>query len=1150
MKPLGTDIVINFTTDRGLEIVGCDMPEGAIDIDLLPAITIEFTMPVAQGNKETGTLIEKNIQFKKTGTDEFLDSSYELIGDGKKVKVTSKEYFLKNTQYQLIVKENLISGFVSNHTKFGREEVVVTFTTADIEDELGTTPRNPILIYSARQLYDIYDLYVDEKGVSKWGQKHYKLMSDIDLKDLWKDEELKNSGVIEQDINTWIPNRLALDRRVPYSGGSFNGNGKTVKNLIYKKNTSRKSGINNMGLFGEIRNKFSISNLTITDVEIGVKNENADFANSVGVLVGGGREGVVIDNCHVIGRSEKPIKIVGNKSVGVLVGRADGTIIKNCSVSFAEIEYLSNTNTGSFGGIVGSDGGETTINNCRVENLAINGPFKTGGIVGEGGKNSSINNCIVTNVALSGVLNTETDNYSIGGIAGYYQGTINNVNVENVEIRGVTKLGGAVGELFGNILNSSVKNVKFGLEYPKEKDSYGNYVYVPATNPSLIGGFIGNSNGIINNGIIIGKKFVISDKVGIFTGSDTGTYKDCYYLEGALPDGITGVDQTGKAQQVVLGLSGNPKEIKIGQTISLEVTKNPADVSYTPMQTEWSVNELGQIISRDNTKATVTALQAGLLEITANIDGIEKNLKILVVEAPKFKINIGTMTGGMVECEKDQAEEGTIVAISIKPNAGMQLKANSLKVTTETGTEVNVINNKFVMPAEAITITAEFQIIPSAGGGGGGGGGGIPSNKTTPPSTSTSGGTTTATTIVETVTDSADNTTASVTEKQVKEVVESAVTEAKAKMTDAVVKIKIAAPKTVTAIVTTIPREAVSNIVDNKVTAFSVNTPFTDITFNLLSAKSIQSQLTGDMKIAVAKVATNALDNEVMALFGDRPVVNISIASQSKNLTNFGTGKLTISIPYTLKVSEKAENIVVYYINEAGKTEKMTDVKYDAKSKKVIFTTNHLSMYAIGYEEPGENEPRDHKIVDKFTDVKSDAWYADAVYYLADRGVIKGRTKTTFVPHDNITRSEFVMILANLSGEDLSCVPQTTGFNDIASGAWYKNAISWAESTGVATGFIDQNGELVFAPDQKITRQDLAVLIDQYARKISKHEIKAYKEPQVFKDDARIAPYAREAVSRLQRAGIISGRDTGVFAPTDNATRAEAAQLIATFTHM
>lgn len=181
-----------------------------------------------------------------------------------------------------------------------------------------------------------------------------------------------------------------------------------------------------------------------------------------------------------------------------------------------------------------------------------------------------------------------------------------------------------------------------------------------------------------------------------------------------------------------------------------------------------------------------------------------------------------------------------------------------------------------------------------------------------------------------------------------------------------------------------------------------------------------------------------------------------------------------------------------------------------------------------------------------FSDVSSGEWFYSHVMSLAEKNIISGMGKDAngvayFAPQANITRAQFVTILANMAGENLYKDTDIAAiFDDVKNDAWYADAVAWAYSMGVAKG----TGEKTFNPDSFITRQDMAVMISNYTANVAKEGLPDKVEKVAFADANDIAQYAESAVETMQRAGIISGRSGNVFAPRAYATRAETSKMI------
>ena len=178
----------------------------------------------------------------------------------------------------------------------------------------------------------------------------------------------------------------------------------------------------------------------------------------------------------------------------------------------------------------------------------------------------------------------------------------------------------------------------------------------------------------------------------------------------------------------------------------------------------------------------------------------------------------------------------------------------------------------------------------------------------------------------------------------------------------------------------------------------------------------------------------------------------------------------------------------------------------------------------------------------KFSDLPSNAWYKKYVDYAVTYGMFSGTGAGLFSPHSDITRAQFVQVLANLSGA-VTDNNVSSGFIDVPSGKWYTGAVKWAVQNGVAAGV----GGGKFEPDTKIDRQQMCVMLVNYARNYMKTEIKQTVTNGTFADDSSIAAWAKTAVYICRNAGIISGVGGGRFSPTSTATRCQAAAVLSNF---
>ncbi len=206
----------------------------------------------------------------------------------------------------------------------------------------------------------------------------------------------------------------------------------------------------------------------------------------------------------------------------------------------------------------------------------------------------------------------------------------------------------------------------------------------------------------------------------------------------------------------------------------------------------------------------------------------------------------------------------------------------------------------------------------------------------------------------------------------------------------------------------------------------------------------------------------------------------------------------------------------------------------------------------------------------------ADHWAKNNIGILAGLGYLSGMGENKFEPDGQLTRAQFVAMLAKIdsginaqstvegseaviyeggssgsgseavtgegagSGSETVALPQS--FTDVPEGEWFKDYVYWAYGKGIVSGM----GDGTFAPNSPITREQMAVMLCKYSVSL-KFVLPATKETPAFTDAASISPWATDYVITAAKAGIITGFDTGEFSPAGLATRAQAAAIIYRF---
>lgn len=175
-----------------------------------------------------------------------------------------------------------------------------------------------------------------------------------------------------------------------------------------------------------------------------------------------------------------------------------------------------------------------------------------------------------------------------------------------------------------------------------------------------------------------------------------------------------------------------------------------------------------------------------------------------------------------------------------------------------------------------------------------------------------------------------------------------------------------------------------------------------------------------------------------------------------------------------------------------------------------------------------------------FIDVDENDWFYDAVTYVYSEGMMDGVSDTQFAPNSNLTRGMVVTMLYRL--EDEPRVTGFSGFDDVASGAWYADAVTWAAENGIVNGVSDAE----FAPNDNITREQLAAILYRYAE-YNDYDVSGRDDLSEFTDRSSISSYALDAMRWAVDEGLITGITDTTIEPQGTATRAQAATMFMRF---
>ncbi|TYP79785.1 glycoside hydrolase family 3 N-terminal domain-containing protein [Paenibacillus methanolicus] len=251
-----------------------------------------------------------------------------------------------------------------------------------------------------------------------------------------------------------------------------------------------------------------------------------------------------------------------------------------------------------------------------------------------------------------------------------------------------------------------------------------------------------------------------------------------------------------------------------------------------------------------------------------------------------------------------------------------------------------------------------------------------------------------------------------------------------------------------------------------------------------------------------------------------------ALQADGKAITELSGGNARIAFPYSLQAGEKPHAVVVYAIDEQGNAVLVKNARFNADSGLAQVSTGSLGQFAALYANV------------TFSDVRQAVWAQESIEALAARGAINGIGNGQFAPNSEVTRAAFIkMMLESFafgSGQG-----EAKSFSDVGSEAWYADAVAQAQALGLVHGKPDGT----FGANEAITREEMAMILFRAAELL---ELAWSNEAEdgTFKDESTIAGYAKEAVDRIQAAGLMKGLPDGSFGPKVTASRAQAASVI------
>ena len=223
------------------------------------------------------------------------------------------------------------------------------------------------------------------------------------------------------------------------------------------------------------------------------------------------------------------------------------------------------------------------------------------------------------------------------------------------------------------------------------------------------------------------------------------------------------------------------------------------------------------------------------------------------------------------------------------------------------------------------------------------------------------------------------------------------------------------------------------------------------------------------------------------------------------------------------KLTREGYEFTGWYADE-DLTDKITSIRL----------TRNTTVYAGWEENPGTG------FENPFTDISENDWFYDDVMFVFTNGLMVGTGDATFSPAISTSRAMIAVTLWRMEGE-----PAAKGanpFTDVENGAWYTEAITWANENGIAEGY----GNGCFQPETPVTREQLAAFFYRYAE-YKGYDITITGSLDHFNDKDNVSEWAKDTMAWAVGYGLIGGKDNNMLDPQGEATRAEFAAMLQRF---
>lgn len=313
-----------------------------------------------------------------------------------------------------------------------------------------------------------------------------------------------------------------------------------------------------------------------------------------------------------------------------------------------------------------------------------------------------------------------------------------------------------------------------------------------------------------------------------------------------------------------------------------------------------------------------------------------------------------------------------------------------------------------------------------------------------------------------------------------------------------------------------LPVSALEKIVDAKVPGTTLTLSDTSAKFDLAALTEVTKAASGktvDLRILTGTDAEKKLyatEKSAMSDVKNASAVSVALSSDDKAITSFGSGKLTVSVPY--KWDGKGA-VRAYQVDANGK---LVSVPVTCKNNVAELTLTGTGNFILGTVD-----------TKSFDDVADDAFYKTAVDWAVENGVTSGISDTLFAPAKTCTRAQVVTFLWRAAGSPEPTKTENP-FTDVKRDAYYYKAVLWALEKGITSG----TSATTFAPENVVSRAQVVTFQWRMADSAKANGTNNFT-------DVPADSYYKDAVQWAAEKGITSGTSATTFAPNAGCTRGQ-----------